>query len=156
MRREHLATPEALDRFLHGFEQGTLARSEWTHAAHLAAAAYYLFDSDFAAILPLMRARISAFNLSVGGANSATSGYHETLTQFWLLIVAEFLRQRQPGSRLEAAQQAVAVFGQARALHALYYSGDVVNDAAARRQWRQPDLLPLPRNRAENQSSPTI
>jgi hypothetical protein len=156
MRPEHLATPEALASFLHGFEQGTLARSEWTHAAHLAAAAYYLFDSDFAAVLPLMRARISAFNLSVGGANTLTSGYHETLTQFWLLIVAEFLRQRQPGSRLEAAQQAVAVFGQARALHTLYYSGDVVNDAAARRQWRQPDLLPLPENRDESQASPTI
>ena len=152
MRPEHLATPEALDSFLRGFEQGTLAKSEWTHGAHVAAAAYYLFDSDFATVLPLMRARISAFNLSVGGANTATSGYHETLTHFWLLIVAELLRQRQPASRLEAAQQAVAVFGHARTLHTLYYSGDVVKDSAARRQWRQPDLLPLPENQTENQA----
>jgi len=93
-----------------------------------------------------MRTRISAFNESVGGANTATSGYHETLTHFWLLIVAELLRQRQPSSRLEAAQQAVAVFGQARTLHTLYYSGDVVQDSAARQSWRTPDLLPLPEN----------
>ena len=152
MRPEHLATPEALDRFLRNFEHGTLAKQEWTHAAHVAAAAYYLFESDFATVLPLMRARISAFNLSVGGANTATSGYHETLTHFWLLIVAEFLRQRQPQSHLEAAQQAVAVFGQARTLHTLYYSGNVVQDSAARRQWRQPDLLPLPEYRTENQA----
>jgi hypothetical protein len=99
-----------------------------------------------------MRARISAFNLSVGGANTPTSGYHETLTHFWLLIVAELLRQRQPASRLEAAQQAVAAFGQARTLHTLYYSGDVVKDSEARRQWRQPDLLPLPENQTENQA----
>ena len=144
MRPEHLSTSEALDSFLHGFEHGKLAKSEWTHGAHVAAAAYYLFDSDFVTILPLMRTRISAFNLSVGGANTATSGYHETLTHFWLLIVAELLRQRQPASRLDAAQQAVAVFGQARSLHTLYYSGDVVQDSAARQSWRAPDLLPLP------------
>ena len=152
MRPEHLTTPEALDSFLRGFEQGTLAKSEWTHGAHVATAACYLFDSDFATVLPLMRARISAFNLSVGGANTPTSGYHETLTHFWLLIVAELLRQRQPASRLEAAQQAVAAFGQARSLHTLYYSGDVVKDSEARRQWRQPDLLPLPENQTENQA----
>jgi len=144
MRPEHLASPEALDAFLHGFEHGALAKSEWTHGAHVAAAAYYLFDSNFTNVLPLMRARIRAFNVSVGGANTATSGYHETLTHFWLLIVAELLRQRQPASRLEAAQQAVTVFGQARTLHTLYYSGDVVQDSEARSQWRQPDLLPLP------------
>ena len=144
MRPEHLATPEALGRFLRGFEEGTLAKQEWTHAAHIAAAAYYLFGSDFAAVLSLMRTRIRAFNESVGGANTPTSGYHETLTHFWLLIVAELLRQRQPASRLEAAQQAVAVFGQARTLHTLYYSGDVVQDSAARQSWRAPDLLPVP------------
>jgi hypothetical protein len=144
MRPEHLASSEALDSFLRGFEQGTLAKSEWTHGAHVAAAAYYLFDSDFETVLPLMRTRIRAFNEWVGGANTSTSGYHETLTHFWLLIVAELLRQRQPQSRLEAAQQAVQVFGQARTLHTLYYSGDVVQDSAARQSWRTPDLLPLP------------
>jgi hypothetical protein len=144
MRPEHLATPEALDTFLHSFEAGTLAKQEWTHAAHIAAAACYLFNSDFATVLPIMRARIRAFNLSVGTANTETSGYHETLTQFWLQIVAELLRQRQPTSRLEAAQQAVAIFGEARTLHTLYYSGNVVTDTQARRQWRAPDLLPLP------------
>jgi hypothetical protein len=146
MRPENLATPEALDSFLRNFEQGALPKQEWTHAAHVAAAAYYLFDSNFETVLPLMRSRISAFNLSVGGVNTATSGYHETLTHFWLLIVAELLRQRQPSSRLEAAQQAVAIFGQARTLHTLYYSGDVVQDPEARRQWRTADLLALPEN----------
>ena len=144
MRPEHLATSEALETFLRGFETGTLAKSEWTHGAHVGAAASYLFNSNFETIMPLMRARISAFNLAVGGANTPTSGYHETLTQFWLLIVAESLRQHLPASRLEAARHAVAVFGEARALHTLYYSGDVVKDTAARQQWRAPDLLPLP------------
>jgi hypothetical protein len=91
-----------------------------------------------------MRARISAFNLAVGGANTPTSGYHETLTRFWLLIVAEFLRQHPPASPLAAARHAVATFGEASALHTVYYSGDVAKDNTARITWRPPDLLPLP------------
>ena len=146
MRPEHLATPEALEAFLRGFENGTLSKSEWTHGAHVAAAASYLFNSNFETIMPLMRARISAFNLAVGGANTPTSGYHETLTHFWLLIVAESLRQHPPSSRFAAARHAVQVFGEARTLHTLYYSGDIVKDTKARQQWRAPDLLPLPGN----------
>jgi hypothetical protein len=143
MRPEHLASAEAFDTFLHGFEDGTLPKAEWTHGAHVAAAACYLFGSNVGEVLPLMRARISAYNLAVGGANTETSGYHETLTHFWLLIVARFLHDREPASRFDAARQAVEAFGNERALHARYYSGDVVKDVVARREWREPDLLPL-------------
>jgi hypothetical protein len=76
MRPQHLASSEALASFLLAFERGTLDKSEWTHAAHVAGAAAYLFASDVETVLPLMRARISGFNLAVGGANTATSGYH--------------------------------------------------------------------------------
>jgi len=151
MRPEHLATPEALETFLHGFETGTLPKSEWTHGAHVATGASYLFASEnfsIAPILPLMRQRISAYNLAVGGANTETSGYHETLTRFWLLILSRHLRENPPASRLEASRQAVAAFGEERSLHTLYYSGDVVKDTAARQSWRAPDLLPLPEDEA--------
>jgi hypothetical protein len=146
MRPEHLATSETLDIFLRGFEEGTLPKSEWTHGAHVAAAASYLFVSQnfsIAPVLPLMRARISNYNLAVGGANTPTSGYHETLTHFWLLIVSRHLREDPPASRLEAARNAVSAFGEERSLHIRYYSGDVVKDTAARQTWRAPDLLPL-------------
>ena len=91
MRPEHVATPEALETFLARFETGTLPKSEWTHGAHVAAAASYLHGSNFEAVLPLMRARIRFFNEAVGGENTDTSGYHETLTCFWLLVIAELL-----------------------------------------------------------------
>lgn len=145
MRPEHLASAEALETFLHGFETGALSRTEWTHGAHVAAAASYLFGSDADTVLPVMRQRISAFNLAVGGANTPTSGYHETLTRFWLVIVEDYLRRSDPGSRLEAARLAVAEFGEKRAFHIHYYSGNIVQDTEARSQWKEPDLLPLPR-----------
>ena len=144
MRPEHLANPDALASFLTGFERGTLPKPEWTHGAHIAVAASYLFSSTAESVLPAVRERITSYNTAVGTANTDTSGYHETLTRFWLCIVEELLRQREPGSRLDAARIAVAIFGQARTLHTLYYSGDVVRDSVARREWRAPDLLPLP------------
>jgi hypothetical protein len=146
MRSEHLASPEALESFLRGFEECTLHKSEWTHGAHVAAAGVYLYDSrdfDITPVLPLVRDRIRAFNISVGGANTATSGYHETLTRFWLLIVSKHLKSNPPISRLDAARKAVAAFGEQRALHAQYYSGDVVKDTTARKSWRSPDLFQL-------------
>ncbi len=137
-------TDEALEAFLHGFETGTLDKSEWTHGAHVAAAAWYLYGSSYDAVLPLIRQRIQNFNLSVGGANTPTTGYHETLTRFWLRIVDALLQERRPASPLEAARLAVATYGAERALHSEYYSGDVVQDSAARLGWRTPDLKPLP------------
>lgn len=144
MRLEHLASDEALASFLRGFETGTLPKTEWTHGAHIAAAATYLSGSDAATVLPLMRRRIRAYNIAVGGGNSATSGYHETLTRFWLVIVEDFVLRSRPGSPLHAARLAVAQFGEQRSLHAEYYSGNVVQDCEARREWREPDLQPLP------------
>ena len=152
MRPEHLANDEALSEFLRGFEAGTLPKAEWTHGAHVAAAAYYLhgaaqestYDMAYDRVLPLIRQRIQSYNLSVGGANTATSGYHETLTRFWLRVVAAHLRDRRPATALDAARQAVAEFGEQRALHTAYYSGDVIKDSEARLGWREPDLRPLP------------
>jgi hypothetical protein len=144
MRSEHLSTQAALELFLKGFEEGTLDKREWTHGAHVAAAAYYLFGSNAVEVLPRMRVRIRSFNEAVGGQNTATSGYHETLTHFWLLMVEAHLREAKPESHLEAARTAVGRFGEERALHALYYSGDVVKDSEARLAWRAPDLRPLP------------
>jgi len=145
MRPEHLATSEALEVFLRSFETCNLDKSEWTHAAHVAAAASYLHSSSYDEVLPLIRTRIRAFNLSVGGQNTPTSGYHETLTRFWLRIVEALLHEHQPATSLEAARLAVATYGEQRALHQDYYSVDVVKDSAARLGWREPDLLPLPR-----------
>src|SRR5450756_453704 len=139
MRPEHLSSLESLQLFLCGFEDGSLPKAEWTHSAHVAAAAYYLheanqgatYDTAYDIVLPQIRHRIQAYNLAVGGANTATSGYHETLTRFWLRVVAALLRARQPGSSLEASRLAVADLGEQRSLHTLYYSGDVVKDSVA-------------------------
>jgi hypothetical protein len=144
MSPETLESEENLTAFLAAFECHTLPKTAFTHAAHVTVAACYLHASDAGEVLPKMRAAISSFNESVGGANTETAGYHETLTVFWLRLVEDLLRQNSPASHLASAQLAVATFGESRGLHKDYYSGDVVTDRRARREWVEPDLQPLP------------
>src|SRR3954449_11829789 len=71
----------------------TLARSEWTHEAHLATTIYLLLkraDIDLDAALPGI---IRRFNESVGGVNSESEGYHETITRIFLRGVRLFLAE---------------------------------------------------------------
>ena len=69
-----------LEAFLHGFETGTLPKACWTHAAHIFTGASYVHSCGEAAAIDRMRARVSAYNLAVGGQNTPTNGYHETVT----------------------------------------------------------------------------
>lgn len=144
MSPETVESEENLAAFLAAFEGHTLSKTAFTHAAHVAVAACYLHASDADAVLPKMRTAIGSFNESVGGANTESAGYHETLTVFWLRLVENLLRRNSPASRLASAQLAVATFGGSRGLHKDYYSGDVVADRRARREWVEPDLQPLP------------
>src|SRR5437764_2904149 len=69
----------------------TLKREEWTHEAHLAATTYLLLrrpDIDIDEELPSL---IRRFNESVGGVNSDTEGYHETITRVFLRGTRLFL-----------------------------------------------------------------
>lgn len=131
-----LATPAALAAFIAAWEAGTLPHAEWTHAAHVAVAACYTVRHG-AAALDRTRAGIIRYNTAVGTPNTATSGYHETLTCFWADVVARLTAGC--GDEWEAARLAVARLGEDRDLHALCYAFDVPRSAEARRTWVAPD-----------------
>ena len=78
----------------------TATREKWTHEAHLAATAYLLLrrpDIDLDEQLPGI---IRRFNDSVGGVNSDTEGYHETITHCFLHGVRLFLAEPRKGEGL--------------------------------------------------------
>src|SRR3954469_879342 len=97
-----LRSEEDLDLFLNLFESGTLSKMRWTHAAHVAVAAAYLWRSDPDSALPRMRQSIKRHNEAVGTSNTDSSGYHETLTRFWLGAIDDFLRSQQFTERIHA------------------------------------------------------
>lgn len=136
-----LASPEAFRAFVAAWESGTLPKHEWSHAAHVAVGACYALRHG-AAALDRTREGIRRYNAAVGTANTDSSGYHETLTRFWAEVLAAEVAGQSDEWR--AATQAVARYGEDRDLHGLYYGFDVVRSVAARRDWVEPDLAPLP------------
>ena len=132
----------ALSDFLDHWRAGTLPKSEWTHAAHVAVGACHVFDHPADEALERIRAGIIHYNTCVGTANTDHSGYHETLTRFWTGLLADFLQTQRFSSRLEFVSAALDLFGGDSALFRSYYSFDVVKDVRARREWIAPDCQP--------------
>ena len=67
-----------------------LPKSRWTHHAHLAVGLWHVSRFGRAGALPRLRTGIRRLNDSHGTVNSATSGYHETITRAYVMLLAEF------------------------------------------------------------------
>lgn len=127
-----------------GFADRTLPKARWTHAGHFAAALWLMRhrpDLDLGRDMPGM---IRAYNEAVGGVNSDTEGYHETITQASLRAARAFLDSRPAGEPLVATVNALMAGGLGRPdWLAAHYSHDRLFSVAARRGWVEPDLAPL-------------
>jgi hypothetical protein len=82
-----ISTKEAL-KYVQQLEDCTLPREKWSHGAHLIVGLYMVLNYKEKA-LPEMRERIWRYNEIKGNGNNNT-GYHETLTVFWLWAVWQF------------------------------------------------------------------
>ena len=138
-----LQSPATFDAFVADWHAHRLTREAWTHGAHVGVCAYYAFDHDEAATMAIMRPGIRNFNESVGGQNTATSGYHESITRVWVMAISAHLRARPVNSRWDAARSAVTRFGSPHEVLQQCYSFDVIADVRARAEWVPPDR-PLP------------
>ena len=133
-------TESEIDAFIAAFEGGTLPKARWTHGAHLLTGACYVHQLGEAAATDKMRACVRQYNEAVGGKNTDTSGYHETITVLWIKVLAKFLRESQPIERAEFAQLAVKRFERDRGILQRYYDFDLVNSVEARKQWVAPTI----------------
>jgi len=142
-----LASDAALRTFVAEWEAGTLPKSQFTHAAHVAVCTFYTAQHSPAEALRRMREGIPAYNLAVGGQNTEDSGYHETLTCLWAQIVAEFLAAHHYPKPFAAVEATVLHYGEQRKLHETFYSYDIVANRRARREWIPPDVTPPPKHK---------
>ena len=129
-----------IDAFLAAFEDGSLPKARWTHAAHLLTGACYVHALGGVDALERMRDQVRAYNLAVGGQNTASSGYHESITVFWIKLLARLRQQHPELGRAEFAGLAVREFAGRRGILREFYSFDVTASEAARREWVEPDL----------------
>jgi hypothetical protein len=139
------STEQELDEFLRAFESGDYPSAQWTHGAHLAMAGGYLTRMSAAEAVPFLREKIAAYNVAQGGVNSEDSGYHESLTIFWVYLVAAHLASLDPSmSRVDKVRNVVETFTAHRDIFRGYWSFDVTKSVEARKKWVPPDLRPLP------------
>jgi hypothetical protein len=118
----------------------TLPKAEWTHEAHLRAGLWHVLQHGAPEALELLRARISSYNESVGTQNTDTSGYHETITRFYVTVIDRFLAANDRALPIDdLAKRLLAEFGDRR-LPMRYYSEGRLFSVVARRSWVEPDL----------------
>lgn len=143
-------TEEEIEDFLAAFEAGTIPKPEWTHQAHVAVAGAYVWrDPDSA--LPQVRLGILFLNRCHQTRNSADSGYHETLTVFWVSVVKAFCMSRRSAGRLTVINEMMETLP--AGLFKQFYGFDVVKSRRARERWVEPDLHALPGEELDDVSS---
>lgn len=125
---------QAWAELIRRFERCEVTGADWTHQAHLAAAAWYLTHFDPEDAGRRIRSGIRKLNESLGGQNTEDSGFHETLTEFWMREVEARLRR---GERLEE------ILGLPSGYWREFYSVDLPKSREARREWMEPDLKPI-------------
>jgi len=138
-------TAEAeIDRIGHGLIARDLPKSEWTHAAHFAAAFWLLRRRGELDAVHVMSELIRAYNESTGVANTETSGYHHTITVASLRAARAWLAARA-GMPLPEALNGLLEREYGRSDWLLeYWSRARLFSVEARRSWVDPDLKELP------------
>jgi len=134
------------------FQAKAVSRAEWTHEAHLAIGLWHV--ARFGAVEALARLRdgIRALNEANGVANTATGGYHETITHAYVVLIERFLVRRglaaaAPGNLQGEVDALLADPLADRAALFAYWTRDTLLSPQARAGWVEPDLAALPNRR---------
>jgi hypothetical protein len=139
------ADDAAIRRLGEGLLACALERPEWTHEAHIGSCCWLLVERPD--ILPErdLPAIIRRFNESVGGVNSDSEGYHETITQCFIRGVRAFLARTDAGLPLVGKVNALLRAPEGRRDWPLrFYSRDRLFSKEARLGLVEPDLEVLP------------
>ncbi len=125
------------------FENCTLPKEQWTHTAHFMVAIWYCTRYSLPDALQKIRTGIKQYNISMGGQNTDSAGYHETITLSYTLIITHYLVTRNITALTDGE---ISIFLQQPFLQKDYllqfYTRELLMSPAARRSWMPPDRLP--------------
>jgi hypothetical protein len=134
----------AVRRIGEGLVARTLTRADWTHEAHLAACLYLMSERSDIVVERDLPAIIRSFNESVGGVNSDSEGYHETITQCFTRAVRLYLSRIDPALPLVDKVNGLLRSEEGRRDWPLcFYDPATLFSTKARLEWVEPDLAPF-------------
>jgi hypothetical protein len=139
------ASDAEIEHIGEGLLARTLPRAEWTHEAHLAASIWLLLRRPDVLIDAELPGIIRRYNESVGGVNSDTEGYHETITRVFLHGVRLFLALGDRAEPLHGLVNELLLSPMGgRDWPLRFYSRERLSSFEARKQFVEPDLAALP------------
>jgi hypothetical protein len=120
------------------FESCQLSLAEFKHREHLTVALWYLSGLTVREAIERMREGLQRFI-----SHHGETGYHETITVFWLKVVRGFLEGTGAARPLpELANELLETQGHSRLIND-YYSRELISSEGARRTWVEPDVKPF-------------
>jgi hypothetical protein len=141
----HFLSEKAVAHVGEGLLARTLPREEWTHEAHLAATSYLVLKRPEIDLDVELRGIISGYNESVGGRNTDTEGYHDTITHAYLRGIRLFLAEADIGRPIHELVNELLMSPMGRRDWPLrFWSKERLVSVEARRNWVEPDLKAMP------------
>ena len=122
------------------FLDRSLPKSAWTHEAHLATCAWIILERPDLCPERDLPNLIRGYNASVGGVNSDSEGYHETITQVSIRAVRAALARQPKGALHERVNELLNAPEGRRDWPLRCYSRDRLFSKEARLAWVEPDL----------------
>jgi hypothetical protein len=133
----------SIKKLIQQFESRTLAIEAWTHEAHLIVAIWYLKNHTKAEATCYLRSGIISYNVAVGTINSPNSGYHESITLFWIHLIDAYIKAHKSLTISELTSEFLDSKYASKTIFFEYYSKDLLFSTEARANWVAPDLKPL-------------
>lgn len=128
----------------------TLPRENWTHEAHLATCVWIILERPDLIAERDLPGLIRRYNESVGGVNDDNQGYHETITQMFVLGVHRSLARSRGLSLSDRVNRLLESPEGRRDWPLAFYSRERLFSPEARRSWVPPDLVALPNGQASD------
>lgn len=133
--------PKEVNEIVRGFIDYSLEASRFSHEAHLIVGLWHLKWYPHPKAIDLIRDNIRNFNEAKGGANTDTSGYHETITVFYMWATEQFLLTTNRDLPLTELVNQLLASPLAKKDYPLeFYSKDLLFSLQARKQLVNPDL----------------
>jgi hypothetical protein len=137
-------TEAELEDLVRRFNACSIPRPEWTHHAHLAVGLWHVSRYGRTDALQRLRTGITRLNESNGVVNSATGGYHETVTRAYVNLLADFAARHADKTAAERVTALLADPLSDKKALLRFYSRPLLDSSAASLDWVEPDLAPLP------------
>ncbi len=122
------------------FSEKLLPKKYWTHEAHVLVALWHNWNFELELAFDEVKRKIIAYNDFVGTKNTDSSGYHESLTRFWMFYTKGFLNKGNYGTLSEAANAFLCSEESLKNLPLSYYSGELLFSKEARLNWIDGDI----------------